>query len=290
MKNDTFSSTLRRMREQSGLSVKEVIELLKLDGQDISSKTLYSYESGKRMPSGDMLISLCKIYKCKNILREFDEDTSNVIFTNADWELLEKYHYIDDLGRDSVDHILRNEYNRKKQTEQQQTEQHKAELKYTKEESEEQLELYARRIRHGGTANNAPPIPKKGHKMVKINQFEGSYGAGGGQYNDNTEMVTIEVPEDELPEGADTTMNVAGDSMEPTISNGDTVYIQHTNTLNIGDIGVFYLDGECFIKEYGDDELISHNPEYAPIQISEFSTFVIQGKVLGKKIEGFVEL
>ena len=168
--------------------------------------------------------------------------------------------------------------------------QHKSGIQSTKKESEEQPELYARRIRHGGTANNAPPIPKKGHKMVKINQFEGSYGAGGGQYNDNTEMVTIEVPEDELPEGADTTMNVAGDSMEPTISNGDTVYIQHTNTLNIGDIGVFYLDGECFIKEYGDDELVSHNPEYAPIQISEFSTFVIQGKVLGKKTEGFVAL
>lgn len=291
MKNDTFSSTLRRMRAQSGLSVKEVIELLKLDGQDISSKTLYSYESGKRMPSGDMLISLCKIYKCKNILREFDEDTSNVIFTNADWELLEKYHYIDDLGRDSVDHILKNEYDRKKQTEQQQKNQEKeAELQALKEESDDQPDLYARRIRRGGIANNAPPIPQKGHKMTKLNHFEGAYGAGGGQTNDNATMVTIEVSEEDVPEGADTTINIAGDSMEPTLSNKDVVYVQHTNQLEIGDIGVFYLDGQNFIKEYGGDELISHNPEYAPIQISEFSTFVIQGKVLGKKIEGFVEL
>lgn len=211
-------------------------------------------------------------------------------FSSSDKELISKYKSLDSFGRRVINSVLDIELDRYNQFKQQQADQQKAELQYTKEESEEQPELYARRIRRGGVANNAPPIPKKEHKMTKLNHFEGAYGAGGGQINDNTTMITIEVSEDEVPEGADTTINIAGDSMEPTLSDGDVVYVQHTNQLEIGDIGVFYLDGRNFIKEYGGDELISHNSEYAPIQIHEFSTFVIQGKVLGKKIEGFVEL
>lgn len=214
----------------------------------------------------------------------------NFFLESFEIDHIKNYRDLDDYGRNTIDLLLERELDRYNQFKQQQADQQKAELQYTKEESEEQPELYARRIRRGGVANNAPPIPKKEHKMTKLNHFEGAYGAGGGQINDNTTMITIEVSEDEVPEGADTTINIAGDSMEPTLSDGDVVYVQHTNQLEIGDIGVFYLDGRNFIKEYGGDELISHNSEYAPIQIHEFSTFVIQGKVLGKKIEGFVEL
>lgn len=214
----------------------------------------------------------------------------NFFLESFEIDHIKNYRDLDDYGRNTIDLLLERELDRYNQFKQQQADQQKTELQYTKEESEEQPELYARRIRRGGVANNAPPIPKKEHKMTKLNHFEGAYGAGGGQINDNATMITIEVSEDDVPEGADTTIDIAGDSMEPTLSNGDVVYVQHTNQLEIGDIGVFYLDGQNFIKEYGGDELISHNPEYAPIQISEFSTFVIQGKVLGKKIEGFVEL
>ena len=214
----------------------------------------------------------------------------NFFLESFEIDHIKNYRDLDEYGRNTIDLLLERELDRYNQFKQQQADQQKAELQYTKEESEEQPELYARRIRRGGVANNAPPIPKKEHKMTKLNHFEGAYGAGGGQINDNTTMITIEVSEDEVPEGADTTINIAGDSMEPTLSDGDVVYVQHTNQLEIGDIGVFYLDGRNFIKEYGGDELISHNSEYAPIQIHEFSTFVIQGKVLGKKIEGFVEL
>ncbi|ARD66067.1 XRE family transcriptional regulator [Eubacterium limosum] len=258
----------------------------------VAKSTVTGYEKGNSEPN---MLTVSKMMEALNVDANYlwqDEMAGNFPekVSYDELTLIEKYRQLDTYGKDTIDYLLSRELDRYNQFKQQQTEQHEAELQVLKEEYQDQLDLYARRIPYGGTANNAPPIPKKGHKMVKINQFEGAYGAGGGQYNDNTEMVTIEVPEDELPEGADTTMHVAGNSMEPTLSHGDSVYIQHTDTLNIGDIGVFYLDGECFIKEYGDDELISHNPEYAPIQISEFSTFVIQGKVLGKKIEGFVEL
>lgn len=206
----------------------------------------------------------------------------NFSISKEEMHLLQKYRLLDKRGQLTVDRTIDLEHQISTEI--------IAEFESIKNEYGEQIELYAKRIPYGGTANDSPPIPKKDHKMVKINQFEGAYGAGGGQINDSAEMITIEIPEDDLPEGVDTTFKVAGDSMEPTLQHGDSVYIQHTDYLDIGDIGVFYLDGENFIKEYGGDILISHNPEYEPIQISEFSTFVIQGKVLGKKTENFVAL
>ena len=279
----SVGSRIKERRLNIGLTQEQLAKLI-----GVTKGSIANYENEVSVPKVEILFKLFDALKCDaNYLYQDDMDTKPMEFTTtlAEQDFLTKYRKLEKRPKGAIDMLLEYEYEQLIYNQQ-----HETELQALKEESEERLELYAKRIRHGGTANNAPPIPKKDCKKVKINHFEGAYGAGGGQYNDNAEMVTIEVPEDELPEGADTTMNVAGDSMEPTISNGDTVYIQHTDTLDVGDIGVFYLDGECFIKEYGDDELISHNPEYAPIQISEFSTFVIQGKVLGKKIEGFVEL
>lgn len=262
----------------------------------IPNSTLVSALDKENGIGGMAVEKVVKICEALNLdIKTFDpiQETplSNFTTTLSEQELLIKYRQLDTYGKGTIDYLLSRELDRYKQFKQQQTDQKKkAELQALKEESDDQPDLYARRIRRGGIANNAPPIPQKGHKMTKLNHFEGAYGAGGGQINDNATMITIEVSEDDIPEGADTTIDIAGDSMEPTLSNGDVVYVQHTNQLEIGDIGVFYLDGQNFIKEYGGDELISHNPEYAPIQISEFSTFVIQGKVLGKKVKSYVSL
>lgn len=279
----SVGSRIKERRLNIGLTQEQLAKLI-----GVTKGSIANYENEVSVPKVEILFKLFDALKCDaNYLYQDDMDTKPMEFTTtlAEQDFLTKYRKLEQRSKGAIDLLLEYEY--KQLVIDQQRE---AELEAIKEEYKAPLELYTKRIRHGGTANNAPPIPKKDYRMVEINQFEGAYGAGAGQYNDNAEMVTIEVPEDELPEGADTTMHVAGDSMEPTISNGDTVYIQHTNTLNIGDIGVFYLDGECFIKEYANDELVSHNPEYAPIQVSEFSTFVIQGKVLGKKLEGFVAL
>lgn len=285
-----FYKILEDIMSEKNMSIPDVSR-----ATGISDSTLRSIIN-RKTKSASLEVAF-KIFKGLNVSLErlngdakIESKKLNFFLESFEIDHIKNYRDLDDYGRNTIDLLLERELDRYNQFKQQQADQQKAELQYTKEESEEQPELYARRIRRGGVANNAPPIPKKEHKMTKLNHFEGAYGAGGGQINDNTTMITIEVSEDEVPEGADTTINIAGDSMEPTLSDGDVVYVQHTNQLEIGDIGVFYLDGRNFIKEYGGDELISHNSEYAPIQIHEFSTFVIQGKVLGKKIEGFVEL
>lgn len=101
--------------------------------------------------------------------------------------------------------------------------------------------------------------------------------AGSGFYFDDIPTDTIEAP---YREGADFIFGVSGDSMEPTYRDGDLVYVQKSQVLNIGDIGIFIVHGECFIKEAAEDGLKSHNAKYPTIPGSEH--IICVGKVLDK--------
>ncbi len=50
--------------------------------------------------------------------------------------------------------------------------------------------------------------------------------------------------------------------------------------LNTGEIGIFMVNNECYIKEVGEDGLLSHNPKYKTIPGAEDIHCI--GKVLGK--------
>ena len=119
--------------------------------------------------------------------------------------------------------------------------------------------------------------------------------------------LTIELPMSELPASAGTgiwleegynkpvtvrktkeaqkaniVIRVSGDSMEPLYSDGDMVLVKIQPDIEPGEIGIFIVDNEGFIKKRGKHELISVNPEYDNIEIGEFSDCRCFGKVLGK--------
>lgn len=79
-------------------------------------------------------------------------------------------------------------------------------------------------------------------------------------------------------------IGVNGDSMEPTYSDGDTLLVEKQNSVNVGEIGIFMIDGEAFVKELGDGVLISHNKDYEDKKINENT--ICLGKVIGKHIKG----
>lgn len=101
--------------------------------------------------------------------------------------------------------------------------------------------------------------------------------AGNGFYFEDIPTDTIEAP---YMEGADFIIGVSGDSMEPTYHDGDLVYVQKAQIVNEGDIGIFYVNNECYIKEAGKNGLLSHNEKYKMIPGSEH--IVCVGKVLGR--------
>lgn len=107
--------------------------------------------------------------------------------------------------------------------------------------------------------------------------------AGTGEFLDDENFEIIEVGE-EVPEEADFGLALNGDSMEPRYHDKQAVWVQKTDTLNNGEIGIFYLDGMTYCKQLKKDKsgmfLVSLNSKYEPIKITAESTFKVFGRVL----------
>jgi len=103
---------LKKLRENNGMTRKDAADKLKGLGIDISDKTLYGYESGRNSANADMFLALCRIYKCNNVMETFSDSVSDVLFTNEEWEIIEKYRDLDDHGKEIVDIVLDKEHAR----------------------------------------------------------------------------------------------------------------------------------------------------------------------------------
>ena len=58
----------------------------------------------------------------------------------------------------------------------------------------------------------------------------------------------------QVPQGAEFAVRIQGDSMEPFILDGSTVYVNR-DPLSNGDVGIFCVDGEMLCKQYLRDRL-----------------------------------
>ena len=98
------------------------------------------------------------------------------------------------------------------------------------------------------------------------------------------EEAGLEQPEDlqlfrQPPRGTSYVARVHGNSMEPTYHDGDRVFVHATTEILPGQIGAFLMDGQQWIKELGDHQLISHNVDFPPIPMRD--DIRCQGLVLG---------
>ena len=94
---------------------------------------------------------------------------------------------------------------------------------------------------------------------------------------------------EEVPPRADFCIDITGDSMEPYIRDGQRVYVKRDESLRDFDVGVFFVDGDVYCKQYcvdylGTTHLLSANParEDASLHIPRDSGrhIVYFGKVL----------
>ncbi|MBR1743855.1 MAG: LexA family transcriptional regulator [Lachnospiraceae bacterium] len=118
----------------------------------------------------------------------------------------------------------------------------------------------------------------------RMRLFHLPVSAGTGQFLDDDAYDEIEVG-NEVPENADFGVTISGDSMEPQFINGQTVWVHAQSSLQDGEIGIFYHNGEGFIKklDHQNDRplLISLNKKYKPREIHEDDEFLVFGKVVG---------
>jgi phage repressor protein C with HTH and peptisase S24 domain len=69
--------------------------------------------------------------------------------------------------------------------------------------------------------------------------------------------------------------------MEPTYHDGDKVFVEKCDAVDVGEVGIFVVNGDVYIKELGNQCLISHNEKYKPIRIGENDSVYCCGRVIG---------
>ena len=125
--------------------------------------------------------------------------------------------------------------------------------------------------------------------------------AGTGAFLDEGNFEMISVPKSTVPQTAEFGIHVSGDSMEPTYSDGQLVWVQTTQNLSLGEVGIFIYGDQGYMKLYSTHEpdreqwaefididgqirsqpiLISYNKKYDPIIVSPEKRFQIVGRVL----------
>ena len=148
------------------------------------------------------------------------------------------------------------------------------------EEGKEKALDYIQLLVDSGRFQNATIIPFR--RTIRL--FDIPASAGVGNFLDGDNFTEVEVGE-EVPSTADFGIRISGDSMEPRFVNGQIVWVQKQDTLNSGEIGIFFLDGNAYCKKLQDDEkglyLLSLNSNYDSIAVTENQTFKIFGKVVG---------
>lgn len=244
MASKNFSNKLKNLRLKAGYTQKDVYEHF-----NIPQSTFSSWEVGKSEPSGEMLIKLCEYYKC-DMVEEFSSDKD---LTYKEWGVIEKYRFLDDLGRKYIDYELDRETKRVAEI---------AELK-----------------------ENPPTIlveaPSEQTPIRYISYHQRTASAGNGQVVfEDMPVDRIAIPDIPKYKRVSYAIGVNGQSMEPLYSDGDILLIEPTCQVEIGEIGIFIVDGEAFVKKLGDGELISLNKGYPNITLTEYSNCM--GRVVDK--------
>ena len=97
---------------------------------------------------------------------------------------------------------------------------------------------------------------------------------------DNLPDKDIEIPDKPEYRNVSYAIGVNGSSMEPAFQDGDILLVEATQEIEVGDVGIFQINNECFVKKLGEKELISLNKDYKNIPLDE--TALTLGKVIGK--------
>lgn len=243
MANKEFSKKLKDLRLKAGYSQKEVYEHFR-----IPQSTFSSWEVGKSEPPGDMLVKLCEFYKCDMINDLSDGRNDNI--TYLEWNIIEKYRQLDSHGKEMVDFTLLKEWERSTADQKQKD-------------------------------NSALQTSVSADSARIINYYYRLASAGTGQIVfDMPPTKRIAIPNIPEYKRVDYAIGVNGNSMEPVYHDGDTLLVEMTDEIDPGDIGIFLVDNESYVKKLGDGNLISLNPEYHDIPLTEES--LCMGRVVSK--------
>ena len=170
-------------------------------------------------------------------------DIKNPETDSEENDLLIKYRCLDDKGKQEVSAVLETNYERVT----------RPVLPYTEEDD-----------------------------FINIPYFEDRAAAGSGYMLGEGNYEMMKVARSRKSERADFIVTVSGSSMEPEYFDGDNVLVHSQPDVYVGEIGIFVVNGDGYIKQKGKNRLISINKKYKDVYVNEYDNIYCAGKVVGK--------
>ncbi|MBD9193192.1 MAG: helix-turn-helix domain-containing protein [Roseburia inulinivorans] len=240
----SFGTRLKARREQLGITQPQLAEML-----GVSKGAIGNYETDANSPKATILFKVFDVLKCDANYLFQDEMGNNypMKVSYDEYESIKKYRNLDDHGKELVN--------------------------YTLDKETERIEKYGKL---GEVSRPVTAFP-----MRLISYYFKNASAGTGQLViDNLPDKDIEIPDKPEYRNVSYAIGVNGSSMEPAFQDGDILLVEATQEIEVGDVGIFQINNECFVKKLGEKELISLNKDYKNIPLDE--TAATLGKVIGK--------
>ena len=242
-----FGKRLLTLRNRRGLSQSEIAEAL-----GMAQTTYAGYENGKRNATVSLIRKFSKFFGVSA------DCLLGVKKQNEEFTIPEHYFDLYNSRRRISDRIFAETVN----------------VLWEEQKLEQE---------HAATAqvnipNNVIDMPAR-----RSVHYDIGASTGTGNWLDEAPYEMIELSPD-APVQTSYTVDVKGDSMEPRLHNGDLLYVRQQDSVEDGEIGIFFYDGNVYVKKqehhHGQLYLISFNPAYEPIEVNENMGFCCLGKVL----------
>ena len=267
---EAIRASLERHIAESGYSQKEIAEKL-----GVSKSSVTNWVKGKNSPDVELVLPICKLLNIS--VREFygepDAEEPQAIkkapsdLSEEAHKIAKSYEKLTDHGKGAVKAILGYE--------------------------EKALAHHIQQEDGGGNIVTLPTSKRNGRGFIEIKVYSQPAAAGLGNYLDEPDYRIEQYPPKVIPQKTDFGVIISGDSMEPKIHDGGTVFVRAMPAIDPGQIGIFILDGKAYCKKLAVDQdnrqirLVSLNPNYHDILVGEDDSFRTLGRVLGQWTPGY---
>lgn len=281
---NTMGERIKKAREEKKLYQADLAAMIGVK----SAAVISNWEKDLNKPDADKMVRLCESLNISlsYLLDYYGEDT--VTFSNPELKHIKKYRALDEHGKKMVDFTLNEETNRMERENIDTIDTH--------------LTLESRQRRKEHLINNmGTELQKIAQALEDIKSsseleketdgnviyLQRSYNTvaaaeGSGTWLDDQEFENVRVILNDLTRKADMILNVQGRSMEPDFRDGDQVLVMVQPDILNGEVGVFMIDNEGFLKQKAADRLVSLNPDVPDIYIHDLQECRCIGKVIGK--------
>ena len=206
------------------------------------------------------------------------ENTNNYTLSAEEIAFIEDYRQLDGHGRELVSMVAHKELDRVGMV----VEQTSASAVRARSTKTIQKPTQSAKILSVFTPTSAASAATADFARRPVLLYDLPVSAGPGVYLDDSIAEEISIPSNERTASTDFALRISGNSMEPKYHDGDIVLVEDTDSVEIGELGIFVLDGNGYFKKYGGDRLISLNSDYGDILLRDYAEAVCCGRVVGK--------